>query len=228
MTGVLNPEATAQVLRNAGIPVKTYVLARAADGTLERPYRRAADEVTGEPLLEWRYVRISNAVLAAVETPEPTGWGSVGGWETALADTPFRAIAQTLAICWGLFVNDSGLAAPDVAQAAAALVDGEIEGYSLAVANAFLMSQGVDPQRVGEHLAAEIRSLRTQREAIEEAVRKETLETEKRRADFVSKQTSPSASVADEPTPISLNLSEEALAVNSSPLPEPGFVPAEA
>ena len=227
MNTVVNPEASAQVLRNAGIPVKTYVLKRDEAGALVQPYERTVEQATGEAALEWRYIRISNAVLALVESPEPTGWGSLAGWEKELEEKPFLAIPKTLALCWGMHVSTVvGLLAPDTQQAAEVLVDGEIEGYSLAIGNAFLIAQGVDPQRVGEHLAAEIRTLATQREAIAGEVDKDTEKTEKQRVAFVAKQSQPSDSVAAEPTPITPPVSRETEeSPTSSPQPEPGFAP---
>jgi hypothetical protein len=208
VSAVINPEASAQVLRNAGIPVKTYTLATTSEGALVEPYQRAVDEF-GEPLQEWRYVRVSNAVMAQVESPTPMGWGSTDAWEKDLQTIPFQGIARTLAIVWKMVINVDGLSAPDWERAAEVLIDGEIESYSLAVGNAFLLAQGVDPQRVGEHLREELTSLQTQRAAVEDLVAEETVATVKRRNEFVDAQKQPSDSEPAEPTLISPSLFEE-------------------
>lgn len=141
------------VLRNRGVPVLVHVLARDAEHRLAVPYQRTFDEAD-EPILETRWIQFTNAVLADIEAR----WGDTDSWQGALSDNPYRTLAETLAIAFGEWHTDEagGPPTPDVRLVGTMMRDGiDSTAYSTAILGAYLLSQGVEPERVGESLRRE-------------------------------------------------------------------------
>lgn len=134
-----------QALRNRGVPVSVHTLTEGQDGW-ERTYR---DD--DEPVLETRWVRITNADLAELEGE----FGSLAGWEQALDAQSFRGMCQTIAILWRWRAPSDAVVGGtdlDVRRAGLALREGGIEWYAEAVSAAFLLSQGFTADAAGKRL----------------------------------------------------------------------------
>lgn len=144
----------AAVLRNRGVPIRLHRLER--DPATER-WRRVHAE-SGEPEFEDHHVQMTNAVLSDVVDPI-NGWGSLDAWQKALRADPHDTLQHTLALCldWWKVLPD-GAEEPDARRAGVAMVDAELESYSAAIGAAFMLANGVRPERVGEVLAAGIAS----------------------------------------------------------------------
>lgn len=144
----------AAVLRNRGVPIRLHRLER--DAVSER-WRRVYTEA-GEPEFDEHWVQMTNAVLADLVDPV-NGWGSLDSWQKALRADPHEALQHTLALCldWWKAMPD-GVEEPDSRRAGVAMVDAELESYSAAIGAAFMLANGVRPERVGEVLAAGIAS----------------------------------------------------------------------
>lgn len=131
------------VLRNKGIPVELYELARDADGQLEQPLRRALSQAD-EPVVAEVWLQMTNLALADIEEQ----FGELGKWQEALQTRPFGTIVTTLALCLDMPRRQAGLR----------MIDGRLEDYSSAVGGAFMLANGVEPEKVGEVLARGVRA----------------------------------------------------------------------
>lgn len=134
---------SAAVLRNKGIPIPLYELARDGLGQLESPARRATNQAD-EPIIGEAWVQMTNLALADVEER----FGTLQAWQEQLSKAPFNTLVTTIAICLDADRRQVGLR----------MVDGRLEDYSSAVGGAFMLANGVEPEKVGEVLARGVRA----------------------------------------------------------------------
>lgn len=113
------------ILRNKGCPVETCVVQPTEAGL-----RRVLDE-EGSPTLEKRWVRFTANSIADIEEH----FGSLGEFEEATGNHPFKAVRQALAIIWEVEPREAG----------EMMVDGKINDYSTAIGTALAIANGVDP-----------------------------------------------------------------------------------
>lgn len=140
------------VLKSRGVPIKVHVLAK----NDEDRWVRSMDG--DEPVIDTVYVQMTNAVLTDLTDPL-VGYGSLDLWQHALSNDTYRALQNTLAMCldWWI-VLPGGQESPDGRRAGRAMIDGEVDSYSSAIGAAFMLANGVRPERVGEVMAAGITS----------------------------------------------------------------------
>lgn len=200
MTDVVTTPPIA-VLKARGVPVKLHVLERNAEGRWVRTFGEA-----GDPVLEDRYVQMTNAVLADIESPL-NGWGSADAWRDALQATPRDAMQRTLALCLDWWAVTIGMEEPDSRRAGVAMLDAESDAYASAVGAAYMLANGVVPERVGEVMAAGIKSAAELRNRImgrladtAEAMTREAMEASKRALDELDQLDAIPTSPNDPPT----------------------------
>lgn len=161
----------AVILKNRGFPIDVHKVEADEQGRLSRVYNSA-----DEPVLEKTWFQLTNADLAAIEEPEPSGWGSLEKWQEALEERPFNTIAKTLAICHGLMNSmPDGRIVPDTRQAGLLMKDGEFMTYMAVMSGALMIAQGVDPELAGETVR---KGIKEAREAVERESATLTSQTE--------------------------------------------------
>lgn len=149
MAAIIIPPNTA-ILKNRGFQFKVCVLEKDDLGKVKVPYQRTIG-AEGEPEIELIWFRIDNSLLADIEEVDPYGWGSIDGWEKSLNTSPVRTIAKTLAMFLEDFIPDrDGKSVPNIKRASKMLLDGVVADYLVAVSNAMLMAQGIDPEALRE------------------------------------------------------------------------------
>lgn len=141
-------EVPASVLKNKGIPVPVHALETGPDGNPALPYRRLVTQA-GDPVEVEMWVRLTNLGLADLEEK----WGGLQQWQEALASKPFSTLLDTLAIVWEEPRRAAGLR----------MIDGGTDDYSTAIGAAFMLANGVPPERVGEVIARGVRASAAER-----------------------------------------------------------------
>lgn len=145
MSDVIAAKLSPQVLKNRGVPVRVHVLEQDAAGRWARSYE--ADGQT--PVTEQVWIQLTNDVLASIEEH----WGSLDEWQKASQTKPFLSIGATLAICFDWWKDStSGEELPDGRRGGRAMLDGSLEVYTSAVGAAFMLANGIAPDRVGKAL----------------------------------------------------------------------------
>ncbi|HMM95403.1 hypothetical protein [Phycicoccus sp.] len=126
------------------------------DEVMPGVWSRRIDE-SGIAVTEEVFVAFDNSVLADIETY----WDDLDGWEDALEAQPHRALSETVAFALGYIVieGDTGRARPDMRRAGKAMLDGENAAYSTAIGTAFMISQGIPPEKAGEVLRAGLKGI---------------------------------------------------------------------
>jgi hypothetical protein len=191
MSGIVTVPDLA-VLRNRGIPVKVHVLDEANHRTFD---------AAGEAITTDAYVRFTNNVLADITEPEQ--YGSLDGWEEAIADNSALAIPSTLALCWEVSRRVAG----DM------MLDGCLDDYATAIGGAFAMANGVPPDSVVKVLVAGLAAATTRTELIAAEVEKAMEDPPKPPPLPVSETTSPSV-VPPETIPIAPPVPAPSTSVN--------------
>lgn len=149
------------VLRNRGFQVKVHVVDTDEHGVYTRHY--AEDD---QPVFEYIWLRFNNWLIANMESPQPKGFGSLGGWEAELNERPTSAVLKTFALVEDRYVTDfDGQTLPDIRYASERLVDNQVMLYGLALTNAMFLANGIEPETVGEVLK---RSLKEVADSIQE------------------------------------------------------------
>lgn len=216
MSGAVNAAPPLNVLRNLGVPVRVYVLASLEDGRLVEPYTRTYVDDQGTAAEEWRYIKVTNRVLADIESPEPFGWGSMDAWEADIASRPSLAIARTLALVWQLHTNVAGQLVPDTTRAAEMLVDGASDEYGVAIGSAYMLAQGFSVEAAGEQLRVSIASLIEAR-TVKDRLMVESIIVEMERTLKKLREDADSALKSTQPSP-----DDEHTQTSPAPTPEPG------
>lgn len=156
------------VLKNRGIPVSVHRLVVDENGDFKRPLERTLDSAD-EPVFDERYVRLTNLVLSDIEEH----FGDLDQWQQKLAENPFRATVDTLALVWDLDRRVTGQM----------MVDGTLDDYSTALGASFMMANGSSAEDVGKVLAQGIKAAKEVRAEMTKAVEQLVAEAEKAEAE---------------------------------------------
>lgn len=140
---IVSTSASPQVLKNRGIPAKFHAVEQSPTGRWVRKFDEA-----GEPQFENGYLQMTNSVLADIEDEE-IGWGSLEAWQEGLQKKPFQTLTATVALLRDWRTGDDR---PDRRRAGAAMIDGGVSDYSVAVGSAFMLANGAPEDRVGKQL----------------------------------------------------------------------------
>lgn len=198
-------EVSPAVLKNRGVPLRFHVLAVGEDGNPASPYARKmdGDAETALPVFEERFVQFTSAVLVDMENPD-VGWKDLDAWEDALSRQPTVTLVRTLALVLGLTVpgraTAGGEPVPDLRRVGVMMLDGEIDEYATAIGAAFMLAQGISPERAGEALRAGVKNAAEVRPLIDAEIQKmlakeqESIEELLRDARGETTPTSPDAS----------------------------------
>lgn len=214
----------AAVLKHRGVPIRLHALVTDETGAPASPYARKfeGDGEESQPVYEERWVQFTNAALVDMENPA-VGWADLDGWEDALQKNPTTALVKTLAIVLGMWVpglaGPSGDPVPDLRRAGTMLVDGEADTYATVIGAAFMLAQGISPERAGEVLRAGVRNAREVRPLIDSEVQK-MLAEEQASVEAALR----AAGVGDAGTPTSPSESQDSPGVPGTPV---GSEPAE-
>lgn len=156
-------EVPPAVLKHRGVPLRFHVLAVGEDGAPVVPYARAYDG-EGEdatPRYEDRWLQFSSSVLVDLENPA-VGWADLDAWEDNLQARPVSTIVRTIALALEMWVPGAhtadGYPVPDLRRAGTMILDGEIDDYASAIGCAFMLSQGIAPERAGEALRVQVKA----------------------------------------------------------------------
>lgn len=149
---IVNPNVTAQILKNRGIPAKFHTLDQ---NPATKRWVRKEDEAR-EMVFETGYLQMTNSVLADIEDPF-IGWGSLDAWQQALQDKPFMTLTATVALLRDWRMDDDR---PDRRRAGAAMIDGGVTDYSVAVGTAFMIANGAPEDQVGKQLTNQLAEAR--------------------------------------------------------------------
>jgi len=158
--------ASPQVLKNKGIPVKIHKVVKDEGGV----WQRITDPDTGEAVLLDVWMQITNDVLADIEER----WGSLEQWQEILSKKPFSVVGATMALILG-YQGADGL---DYRRAGRAMVDGGISDYANAIGVAVQLANGADAVGAGEDLAAGKKAAEKARQDQAVAVAKARVERE--------------------------------------------------
>lgn len=140
----------ATILRNRGIPIQLHALTEREGGGYDRAF---AD---GEAQFDEVYLSFNNSVLADIEG----FFGDLDGWQDALDTQPRRALTQTMAFALEhITIGPDGKSIPDTHRTGKAMIDGESAAYSTAIGAAYMIAEGIPPEKAGEVLAAGLKGI---------------------------------------------------------------------
>lgn len=142
MSEMLNTPSV-DVLANRGIGTQVHVVRREGDRWVR------AKDGEGNDIKEQYWIKFTNWTLALLEAPAPLGFGSADAWQAAFQNTPLRAMVKTLALLdEKTIITDAGEEAADLLYGAQRLLDGHVTTYASALVNAYMLAQGVSPEKI--------------------------------------------------------------------------------
>jgi hypothetical protein len=160
------------VLKHRGVPVRFHALVLGEDGAPVRPVARRfdGDGDSAEPVFEERWLQFTSSVLVDFENPS-IGWADLDAWEDALGKSPVPSIVRTIALALELWVpgmsTPDGYPVPDLRRAGTMILDGELDDYAAAIGCAFMLSQGIAPERAGEAMRVQVKAARDLRPLVD-------------------------------------------------------------
>lgn len=166
---------TPQVLKHRGVPITVHALGETAEGRATYERRFDGEGENASPVYEERWLQFTNSVLVDMENPA-IGWADLEGWEDDLQKRPTVALVRTLALALEVWVpgkhTETGDPVPDLRRTGKMLLDGQTDEYATAVGAAFMLSQGISPERAGEALRAGVKNAAEVRPLIDAEVQK--------------------------------------------------------
>lgn len=165
-------EVPPAVLKHRGVPLRFHALVTGEDGNPVVPHARRFDgeDEDATPVYEERWLLLTSSVLVDLENPT-IGWADLDAWEDALGTNVHTTIARTLALALEVWVPGEhapdGSPVPDLRRVGKMMVDGMIDDYAAAIGAAFMLSQGIAPERAGEALRVQVKAAKDLRPLVD-------------------------------------------------------------